>query len=61
MWPRGLAAISHPASKLLLQYSSTGCPVDTGPNWSHQQITKALIRGPHISAKEHNAAKYLRN
>ena len=58
MWPRGLAA-SHPAAKMLEEFSTAGCPVDTGTNWTEEQIIAAIKRGPHISAKEPEAAAYL--
>ena len=59
MRPQGIASISHPASSILLQYSTTGCPVDTGLDWTHHQIITALKRRPHISAKEPAAKEYL--
>ena len=58
MWPRGLA-ISHPAAKMLEEFSTMGCPVDTGKNWSINELVAAIKRGPHISAREPEAAKYL--
>ena len=59
MWPRGALANSHPAAAMLNSYSSKGCPVDTGKNWEPEMILKALRRGPHISAKNPEASKYL--
>ena len=59
MWPRGAIANSHPAAKLLHFYSNRGCPVDTGEPWNQASIITALKRGPHISAKNPTAAKYL--
>ena len=51
MWPRGKTATQHPAAKLLTILSEMGCPVDTGPDWSEEEILAALARGPHVSAK----------
>ena len=59
MWPRGIAN-SHPAAQMLHSYSNLGCPVDTGEDWTTEHIIQALKRGPHISAKEPDAAKQLR-
>ena len=58
MWPRGLAK-SHPAAAMLDEFSTLGCPVDTGNNWTEEQIAAAIKRGPHISAKDPEAAQYL--
>ena len=51
MWPRGNVANSHPAAAMLHHYSTEGCPVDAGANWTEKMIITALKRGPHISAK----------
>ena len=59
MRPRGLAANSHPASAMLHSFHDNGCPTDCGNDWSHDQIVSAIKRGPHISAKDPQAAKYL--
>ena len=58
MWPRKFA-LDHPAKNLLSSYAEQGCPVDCGPNWTRQHIEIALQRGPHISAKQKQAAKQL--
>ena len=52
MWPRGLAA-SHPASKMLEEFSTAGYPVDTGANWTKEQIIAAIKRGPISLLKIH--------
>ena len=49
MCPAG-AALLHPAAPLLVEYSTKGCPVDTGLPWTKQQIVAAIRRGPHVSA-----------
>ena len=59
MWPRGLEATSHPASKMLTNYSVKGCPVEMNKNCSLGHIMTALKRGPHVSAKQPDANRYL--
>ena len=59
MWPRGTVANSHPAANMLHAYSTNGCPVEAGENWTEHMIITALTRGPHISAKNPKAAQYL--
>ena len=49
MQPRG-DALAHAAAPLLLQYAMNGCPVNTGRNWSHNEITAAVKQGPHCFA-----------
>ena len=58
MWPRGLAT-AHPAAPMLNEFSTMGCPVDTGKDWSFEEIETAISRGPHISAKQGEALQYL--
>ena len=58
MWPRGIAT-KHPAAKLLDYYSTQGCPVNIGDNWTYEHIITAIKRGPHISAKKPQAAAHL--
>ncbi|MGH7955102.1 MAG: hypothetical protein ACREOZ_03995, partial [Gloeomargaritales cyanobacterium] len=58
MRPSG-RALAHPAAPALIQYAQHGCPVDCGSNWTHEQITKAVERGPHPSANDPEAAKEL--
>ena len=58
MWPRGLA-LNHDAAKLLNYYSEEGCPVECGPDWTHEHIQAALQRGPHKSATNKIAAQCL--
>ncbi len=41
----------HPAFDTLMNYATAGCPVDHGPEWSHEHIMAAIMRRPHISAK----------
>ena len=49
MCPRGLA-LEHPASDILLQYATSGCPTNTGRPWTVEQMQAAIERGPHVSA-----------
>ena len=57
MCPSGLA-LHHPAAEKLLQYATEGCPTDTGEDWTQEQMTKAVLRGPHESAKDPEARVY---
>ena len=58
MWPTQ-QALDHRAAPLLDEYATKGCPVDCGPNWSHEQIQAALEYGAHPSAKDPLALKCL--
>ena len=49
MWPKNLAA-THPAGELLRQYGTSGCPVNTGRNWTVAEMQSAIDKGPHSSA-----------
>jgi hypothetical protein len=49
MCPSGLAR-THPAGDLLESWAQFGCPTMTGEPWTIDQMTKAVERGPHISA-----------
>ena len=55
MYPRGPIK-KHPAYSLLLQYATTGCPVDCGRDWTRQELQAAVTRGSHPSAKDPAAA-----
>ena len=44
---------------MLLDWAEHGCPVDTGPDWTKEQIEAALERGPHKSAFLPGAAEFL--
>lgn len=54
-------ALWHTAGPLLQEYASNGCLVDTGPNWSQEQIITALTRGPHQSAYANGAPAFLKD
>jgi len=41
----------HPTFEMLLEYASTSCPVDCGPDWSTEHITATIERGLHLSAQ----------
>ena len=49
MQPRG-DALAHAAAPLLQQYAKNGCPVNTGRNWSRDEITTTAEHGPHRCA-----------
>ena len=59
MWPRNESS-SHPASKMLTEWATEGCPVECGEQWSMEQIVTALKRGPHPSALQPDAREYLK-
>ena len=40
--------MSHPAARMLNVYNTEGCPVNTGADWTKEQIVAAIKRGPHI-------------
>ena len=42
-------AVHHPAYETLKIYAMEGCPVNTGRNWTKEEIHVAVIRGPHES------------
>ena len=52
-------ALDHEAPEMPLDWAENGCPVDTGPDWSLEQIEEALKRGPHQSALQPAAIKFL--
>jgi hypothetical protein len=56
MCPSG-EALHHPAAALLSEYATTGCPVETGQNWTMEQLEAAVERGPHSSALVPEAMK----
>jgi hypothetical protein len=43
-------ALLHPATGLLEQWSTFGCPTHTGQPWSKDKIWVAVAQGPHQSA-----------
>jgi len=47
------------AYPLLFEYAMEGCPVDCGVPWTWEHLEAAIARGPHISAKEPEAAAAL--
>jgi len=58
MWPDP-SMQHHPAYPLLFEYAMEGCPVDCGMPWTREHLEAAIARGPHISAKELEAAAAL--
>ena len=39
-------AVHHPAYEMILEYATGGCPVNTGHNWTKEEIHAAVVRGP---------------
>ena len=58
MWPRAIAQF-HQAAKILLVFSSKGCPLEIQNNWSKEHILTAIKRGPHKSTMSKEATKAL--
>ena len=54
MLPRN-RALKHEAAAELLQYATTGCPVDCGKQWSIERLQAAIDSGPCTSAKSKEA------
>jgi hypothetical protein len=52
-------ALQHAAAPLLHEYATKGCPVNCGPDWSHERILAALEYGAHPTAKVPQALKCL--
>ena len=48
-------ATRHPAAPMLKEYATRGCPVQTGEDWTAEQLQAAVEKGPHSSALEDNA------
>ena len=48
-------ALRHPAAEELLQYASTGCPLDCGQDWTISQMEAAILKGSHTSAESPDA------
>ena len=49
MCPTG-RALAHPATGLLTEWATLGCPTCTGKPWTREEIWEAVARGPHQSA-----------
>ena len=54
-YPTG-PALNHPAADMLLQFGTTGCPVDCGQPWTRSQLEAAIQYAAHPSAKDTTAA-----
>ena len=48
MYRSGLE-VHHPAYETLQKYATGGCPINTGRNWTKEEIHAAVMRGPHES------------
>ena len=46
MCPSNLA-LHHPAAGLLKTYATKGCPIDSGRNWTREEIQQAVEHGNH--------------
>ena len=54
VFPRWRAA-RHPAAPMLREYATRGCPVQTGADWTAEQLQAAVDKGPHSSTLEEDA------
>ena len=43
-------AVHQPAYETFKRYATVGCPVNTGRNWTKEEIHAAVMMGPHESA-----------
>jgi hypothetical protein len=60
MCQRGLGlALQHPAAAKLLEYSTKGCPVNSGEPWTLAMLEAAILRGAHPSARGQIASRAL--
>ena len=48
-----------PSANLLFQYAGSGCPVDTGRDWTQEEITDVVKHGPHKMGLEPAAIEYV--
>ena len=60
MYPSG-RALDHPYGPILLEYATAGCPADTGPYWSVDQLEAAIAYGAHPTACDPEAAAACRS
>ena len=58
MHPTG-PAWNHPAAPLLLEFGTTGCPVNCGLHWTVAQMQAAVDYTAHPSAQQPEAAQQL--
>ena len=58
MCPAGLA-LQHPASDLLMEYATVGCPTKIGKNWTIEDPEEAVKVEPHVSALDPEAMEQL--
>ncbi len=54
MCPAGLS-LHHPATELLREWASYGCPTHTGRPWAPTEMQEVVDCGPHCSAMSDNA------
>ncbi len=48
-------ACDHPATPILKEYASKGCPGEVGRNWTLAELEAAVKRGPHVYAMKDGA------
>jgi hypothetical protein len=54
-------ALLHPATDLLKEWATYGCPTNTEKQWTPDQMQAAVDRGPHRSALTDDAIAHFRN
>jgi hypothetical protein len=59
MCPSGLA-MHHPAAEILSEWATYGCPTRTGKRWTKEEMTEAVVRGPHCSALSEEAIAHFK-
>jgi hypothetical protein len=57
MCPTGIA-LNHPAADILRNWTTFGCPTQTGCNWTKDEMWEAVERGPNQSATTPKAIKH---
>jgi hypothetical protein len=59
MCPSGLA-LNHPATDLLAEWATYGCPTCTGKRWTKEDMQEAIDCGPHRSAMSEEAIAHFK-
>ena len=59
MCPAGLA-LHHPAANLLREWTTYGCPTQTGKPWTHEKTQAAIERGLYRSALSDEAIAHFK-
>jgi hypothetical protein len=50
----------HPAAEILSEWATYGCPTRTGKRWTKEEMTEAVVRGPHCSALSEEAIAHFK-